>query len=76
MVAIGPEDRVELLLLQKREYAGDDTELREIWSALRAEMPQYSVHMDAMTIKGRFFAAEVALKDRYMDGKGKKRAPR
>jgi Ca-activated chloride channel homolog len=59
-----------------REYAGDDAEMREVWSALEAEMPRYSVRMDAMTLKSRFFAAEVSLKDRYLDGKGKKRAPR
>jgi Ca-activated chloride channel homolog len=59
-----------------RQYAGDDPELRDVWSALEAETPRYSVRMDAMSLKSRFFAAEVALKDRYADGKGKKRAPK
>jgi hypothetical protein len=56
------------------QYAGDDRELQEVWRVLEAESSEWASRMDAKSLKARFFAAEVAMKDRYPDGKGKKRS--
>jgi Ca-activated chloride channel family protein len=59
-----------------REYAGDDRELNEVWRALQEEASDWSTRMDASLLKAKFFSAEVSLKDRLIDGKGRKRVPR
>jgi Ca-activated chloride channel family protein len=56
------------------QYAGDDRELQEIWRVLRDESSEWATRMDASALKAKFFAAEVSLKDRLLDGKGRKRA--
>lgn len=56
------------------QYAGDDRELQQVWRVLEAESAQWATRMDAKSLKARFFAAEVAMKDRYPDGKGRKRS--
>ncbi|MDQ6717452.1 MAG: VWA domain-containing protein, partial [Gemmatimonadota bacterium] len=59
------------------EYAGNDPVLTELSSQLRAEVHEYAeVRLDAMMLKTKFYAAEVAVRERGFDGKAKRRVPR
>lgn len=59
-----------------RQYAGNDRELIEILSSLENEAPRFAERMSAMSLKSHLFAAHAVMKDRYPDGKGRKREPR
>ena len=54
-------------------YAGTDTELGALASALRSEVPQFAeAIMAPMALKSAFFVAESAVKGRTFDGKARR----
>lgn len=59
------------------EYAGNDRVLLELARSLRREVPRYAEEkMSPMMLKGAFYAADVAVRERAFDGKAKRRVPR
>jgi hypothetical protein len=59
------------------EYAGDDTVLTDLADSLRGEIPRYAeVLMSPRMLKTAFYEAEIAVRERAVDGKAKRRAPR
>jgi len=59
------------------EYAGDDRTLVKLASELKSEVSKYAEEVMApRAMKGAFYAAEMAVRERGYDGKAKRRAPR
>ena len=58
------------------EYAGDDSELQALASALRDEVPQYAEEtMAPMALKAAFYVAESSVRGRSIEGKARRGGP-